>query len=261
MELHRRIANQLVKRHSKLSRFLPRGYHAYRTAGGWILLDVRESPMMLARVLRVYEPAKVRAVQAAMGPGKTFIDVGGNKGDFSLIAAKASGDNGRVVCVEPEPTNVEWIERSVKRNKYASVRVVAAALSDSEGEATLHLGAKSGWHTLVDDPNHRAGGGDVTVQTRTLDALLAELGIDRVDAIKIDVEGAEDRVLAGGQHTFGGSAPMTVFLDLHPPRVDPVALCRQLEAWGFELRDPEDPSRPLPGGPHMGLKEVVACKR
>ena len=99
------------------------------------------------------------------------------------------------------------------------------------------------------------------MQTRTLDAMLAERGIDHVDIIKIDVEGAEDRVLAGGTKTFSGKNPMTVLLDLHPPRIDPVAICRQLEAWGFTLCDPNDPSQPLPGGPNMGLKEVVAVRR
>ena len=259
MGIRGRVAYEILSRHKRLRPFLPRGYHAYPTSGGWILLDVRESPMMLARVMRAYERDKVQALRDAMAPGKVFVDVGGNKGDFSLIAAKATGDKARIVCVEPEPTNVEWIRKSVARNKYASIEVVPAALAESEGEATLHLGAKSGWHTLVDDPN-QVQTGDMTVQTRTLDALLAERGIDHVDVIKIDVEGAEDRVLAGGHKTFGGETPMTVLLDLHPPRVDPVAICQQLEAWGFELRDPTDPAKPLPGGPHMGLKEVVACR-
>jgi len=260
MGLRQRIAHEIVRRHKVLSKVLPRGYHAYPTAGGKILLDVRESPMMLARVLRVYEPAKILALQNAMAPGKTFVDVGGNKGDFSLIAAKSTGDSARILCVEPEPTNVNWIRRSVERNKYTSIEVVPAALAAADGEATLHLGVKSGWHTLVDDPN-QALSGDVTVQTRTLDGLLAERGIDHVDVIKIDVEGAEDLVLAGGTKTFSGDKPMVVLLDLHPPRVDPVAICKQLEAWGFELCDPENPSRPLPGGPTMDLKEVVACRR
>ncbi len=259
MGLRRRAAYELLRRYRMVRPVLPRSYHAYPADGGWIYLDLRESPMMLARALRIYEPAKVEALRAVMGPGKVFVDVGGNKGDFSLIAARAAGDSGRIVCIEPEPQNAAWIRRSVERNGYRSVEVVAAALADNDGEATLHLGEKSGWHTLVDDAAVKHVG-EVTVPTRTLDGLLAERGIDTVDVIKIDVEGAEDRVLAGGEQTFSGTNPMTVLLDLHPPRIDPVALCGALEDWGFALHDPADPSRFLPNGPNPHLKEVVAVR-
>lgn len=259
MGIRRRVAYELLRRYTRLRPILPRGHHAYPGPGGWINLDLRESPMMLARALWIYEPDKVRALNAAMGPGRVFVDVGGNKGDFSLIAAKASGDSGRVLCIEPGPDNVAWIRRSVARNRYQSVEVIEAALAETDGEATLHLGAKSGWHTLVDDPSV-APVGEVVVATRTLDGLLADRGIDGVDVLKIDVEGAEDRVMAGGEKTFSSGYPMTVLLDLHPPRVDAVALCRQLEGWGFSLRDPANPSSPLPGGPTENLKEVIAVR-
>lgn len=255
----RRVAYEVLRRYPRVRPVLPRSYHAYPGPGGWVYLDLRESPMMLARALWIYEPAKVLALQSLMGPGKVFVDVGGNKGDFSLIAARVSADVGRVLCVEAEPQNAAWIRRSVERNRYRSVEVVSVALSDRDGDATLHLGEKSGWHTLVDDPAATLVGA-VTVPTRTLDGLLEERGIEKVDVIKVDVEGAEDLVFAGGERTLSNTNPMTVLLDLHPPRIDAVALCRKLEGWGFDLRDPGRPSRPLPGGPSEGLREVIAVR-
>lgn len=253
-----RVAHGLVQRHMKLRPFLPRGYHAYPGEGGWINLDLRESPMMLARAVRMYERPKVRALQTVMQPGMTFVDVGGNKGDFSLIAAKVTGDNARIICVEPEPTNAQWIAKSVARNKYASIEVLTAALADTDGEETLFLGPKSGWHTLIEDPALIVG--ELTVAIRTLDGVLAERGIEQVDVIKIDVEGAEDRVLAGATKTFGGTNPMTVLLDIHPKRVDGLAICQQLLDWGFTFRDPSDISQPAPVAPNAATKEVVAIR-
>jgi FkbM family methyltransferase len=75
--------------------------------------------------------------------------VGGNKGDFALLAAKLAGENGKVVCIEPEPTNHGWIRRSIELNGYKNIHLSNLALSDRDGECTLYLGTKSGSHTLV----------------------------------------------------------------------------------------------------------------
>ncbi len=257
MSVRWRVAMALLRRHGRIRAVLPRGHHPYPAAGGWTYLDVRESPMMLARALRVYEPAKVRALQRIIKPGMTFVDVGGNKGDFALIAAKTTADRARVLCIEPEPDNVAWIRKSVARNRYTSVEVLDVALAERDGQDTLFLGPKSGWHTLVEDPTLVVG--TITVPTRTLDGVLAERGIDHVDVIKIDVEGAEDRVLAGGATTFSGTNPMTVLLDLHPKRVDTLAVCERLVAWGFTFRDLNDLSKPAPA-PNTTDKEVVAVR-
>jgi FkbM family methyltransferase len=170
-----------------------------------------------------------------------FVDVGGNKGDFSLIGARVMHDRGTVLCVEPEPGNVHWINRSVTRNRYTSVEVLPVALAATSGTATLHLGEKSGWHSLM-TTDGVAVTGEVEVPTARLDDVLGERGLERVDVIKIDVEGAENQVLDGATNAFSGSHPMTVLLDLHPGRgVDPVATCQRLVDWGFTLQEPVGP--------------------
>lgn len=260
MRVRGRVANTLVRRHRQLVPALPSGYHAYPGPGGWTYLDLRESPMMLARVLRVYEASKFRALRTVLRPRDVFVDVGANKGDFSLTAARLMRDTGTVLCVEPEPANVAWIERSVARNHYQSVEVLPVALADRSGTATLHLGEKSGWHSLV--KHHEvATTGELTVPTVTLDDVLAERGLARVDAIKIDVEGAENTVLDGASRTFEGTHRMTVLLDLHPRRgVDPIATCARLEQWGFSLCEPDDIHRPLAGPITPETRSVLAVR-
>jgi FkbM family methyltransferase len=236
----RRLAYAAVRRHARLRPVLPRGYHAYPTAGGWTYLDLRESPMMLARALRVYEPQKVDVLRSVLRPGNVFVDVGGNKGDFALLAARLMGGAGRVLCFEPEPDNVHWIERSAKRNQFA-IEVVPVALADKPGTATLHLGEKSGWHSLL-ATDGVAITGELEIVTERLDDALAERGIDQVDVIKIDVEGAENAVLDGATRALSGSHPMTVLLDIHPGRgIDPVAICTRLRDWGFTINEPVGP--------------------
>src|SRR6202011_1161688 len=84
-----RFAQRLLINHHEAIRWLiPDRYFAFPGPGGRIYLNVKESSMMLARAFGLYELRKVKAVQALLKSGDTFIDVGGNKGDFALLAAK-----------------------------------------------------------------------------------------------------------------------------------------------------------------------------
>jgi FkbM family methyltransferase len=232
-------------------------YRPYPFAGGLIYLDVDESPMMRRRAEGTYEPRKVAAVQRLLPPGGTFVDVGANKGDFALIAARTAGPEGQVIAIEPSPDNCEWIRRSVELNGYANVELQEVALSDSEGEAPLYLGEKSGWHSLV------AGEADqdsITVRTRTLDALLEELRCPPPDVLKVDVEGGELGVLRGASRTLAAGGEMWILLDVHPDRgVDPAAVAEELRSRGFALRRPEEPSEELTVvSPRT--RELFACR-
>jgi FkbM family methyltransferase len=257
MRVRERVVDSVLRHHGRLATLLPRGYHAYPGRGGWIFLDVRESPAMLARALWSYEVAKSDALAAAVRPGAVVLDIGGNKGDFSLLAAKVTGDSCQVLCFEPAPENAAWIERSLARNGYRCVEVIQVAVSDTDGDATLHLSEMSGWHSLVASDGGSVG--EIAVRTRRLDALLAERGISRVDVVKIDVEGAEESVLAGAASLLSEEHPMTVLLDLHPPVVDPVKIANDLRGYGFEIRRPERSDTALAVTPNT--RELIAIRR
>lgn len=71
---------------------------------------------MLSRALGLYEPEKTHELCSLLRPGMTFIDVGANKGDFTLLAAKCVGETGRVIAFEPAPENCKWIRESIAAN-------------------------------------------------------------------------------------------------------------------------------------------------
>lgn len=222
------LRQRLLRAHHRLP--LPRGYRAYRTPAGRIYLDVRESPMMLARVLRIYESEKHDLLRRSLRPGSTFVDAGANKGDFTLLAARMVGATGRVVAFEPEAQNCTWLRRSIELNGYSNIEVIEAALGEREGEAELHVSETSGWHTLAEQS-------DAATQTVTVTTLDAVLSGARADLIKIDVEGWELQVLQGAERTLGSVGSVTI--DLHPSHgVDPAEVARFLEARGLQTRSP-----------------------
>ena len=211
-------------------------YRIYEADGYRIWLNVSESRQMVKRAVGRYEPEKFAAIRSVLKPGACFLDIGGNKGDFALFAAALAGPGGKVICFEPHPENAEWIRKSVAENRFENLRVEELALSDHEGEATLNIGGKSGQHSLETRKHDR---GSVTVRTMGLDRYLEAEGIDRVDAIKIDVEGAEDLVVAGATETLTRDHPV-LFLDVHDigdTRLS--ALSNALQALGYQARELE----------------------
>lgn len=251
------VKRMLVKYHDKIRWLIPDRYFVYSVAGGKIYLNVKESSMMLERSFGLYEQEKIKAVQAFLKPGDSFVDVGGNKGDFALLAAKLVGESGNVVCIEPEPTNHGWIGRSIELNGYRNIRLCNLALADRDGECTLHLGTKSGFHTLLSGAPDRDQG-TITVKTRTLDNLLRELKVGAVNILKIDVEGAELQVLRGAAETIRANPDMILLLDVHGSLgVNPAEVFECLHTMGLtacQMRPPYN----VPATPHEGIYDVVA---
>lgn len=253
-----KLARRITRFHGRLRPFLPRGHRLYRVAGGRIYLDVRESPMMLARALRAYEPDKFDLIGRILSEDSNFLDVGANKGDFTLFAARLA-PKGRVLAFEPEAANCSWIRRSVAANGYRNVELFELALSDTDGEATLHLGRYSGWHSLV-GPEAQSQGGERQVITRRLDTVLRDAGLRDVDVVKIDVEGAELKVLDGARETLARNRRLVVLVDIHPTRgVTPDDVFRLLQEHGYEVRDIRRPLEALTS-PGEQSKEIVAAR-
>lgn len=247
----------LIKHHDSIRWLIPDRYFVFSVHGSKIHLNIKESQMMLQRALGLYEPAKTKAIQALVNPGDTFVDVGANKGDFALLAARIVGQNGKVVCIEPEPNNVSWIRRSVDLNGYKNVQLCNLALSDHDGEALLYLGKKSGFHTLLRGARD-SDQGSLKVKVRKLDNLLPELSVPSVNALKIDVEGAELKVLKGAAKIIAANPKIVLFLDIHPLLgVNPSDVFDYLESLGLavcQMREPYD----MPATAHKSIEDIVA---
>jgi FkbM family methyltransferase len=236
---------------------LPESYHPYPFPGGKIYLNIADSPAMVKRVLRLYEREKRIALSTVLEPAMTFIDVGANIGDFSLIAARLVGATGRVLAFEPDPANCRLIKMSVAANHYPNVEIHELALSDRDGQAILHLGDRHAWNSLIPGLRQREAG-ELVVNTRALDALLDERGNPPVHAMKIDVEGAELSVLRGAVNTLARNEGLVLFLDVHPHlgvQLDDVeSFLRHL---GFRFYSMSDPGSELPGIPQARRDVLV----
>jgi FkbM family methyltransferase len=158
-----------------------------------------------------FEPNEFAFLDKVLKPGMVFVDVGANDGYYTLFAARRTGPGGRVLAVEPSSRERGNLERNVARNALTNVTVLPVALGAESGKADLRLaqGKHSGHNTLGNFANDGVLAESVeTVEVVTLDRVGSDLGLDRLDIIKIDVEGAEASVIAGGREILKALRPL-----------------------------------------------------
>jgi FkbM family methyltransferase len=175
-----------------------------------------------------------------------FLDVGAHVGMVSLsVASRCRSRDVEVHSFEPHPVNAAALRRNAELNPGLRVTVNAVAVGDREGTVTLDpspLPGESGWHGLAvgDRATGPADGADLRpeVPVVSLDGYIGERGIERVDVLKVDVEGWEPAVLAGAQQALARGAIRSVVAEANRERLEgygfePDAIERELERHGL----------------------------
>jgi FkbM family methyltransferase len=131
------------------------------------------------------------------------VDAGAFVGMFAAKAAKAVGRKGKVIAIEPEKENLEFLKRNIEENRLENIVVIGKGLWYEKGKKRLYLGYSSSASLVY--PASRW----MEVEVDTLDNLISELNLN-VDFIKMDVEGAELEVLKGAEKVLGGNLNIVI---------------------------------------------------
>jgi FkbM family methyltransferase len=152
-----------------------------------------------------YDLEELEFLQAHTPAGGVFVDVGANVGIYALVLARQVGASGRVIAVEPHPVNHARLAFNLATAGTSQVTLVAAAAGPSDGELMIETNSDNfgACHIVSGEP----AGNALRVPSLRLQRILDEALVGHVDAMKIDVEGYEDRVLTG----FFGQAPPSLW--------------------------------------------------
>src|SRR3989338_4168931 len=147
-------------------------------------------------------------------PGMRVVDVGANIGYYLLLFEKYIGSEGEVICIEPSVENLPELKKNIEINRFVNVKLFDVAIGMDDGTTGLRVGINSG----VVEKNQ----GSYQVALRKLDSLVT----DKVDFLKIDVEGYEGQALKGAQEIIIRDTPL-LLLEMHPG-INPA--CKYIEA-------------------------------
>ncbi len=162
-----------------------------------------------------YEPLTTMMIEELLSDGSVFVDVGAHVGLFTVPACKWVGDGGKVVAFEPHPDNYAMLMRNVETNgMQACVSVEHAAVSNNNQPIKLYPSAfNTGDHQVYPT----AGRKGIDIACVSLDSYFAKG--ERVDLIKMDVQGAEGAAFEGMKRVLMDNEGIVVIWELSPSQL------------------------------------------
>jgi FkbM family methyltransferase len=154
----------------------------------------------------IWDADQLKTLAKLVRRGTTVIDVGANVGFYTRRFAEWVRPGGEVIAIEPEEVNFSTLKRVIARRGLVNVLGIQAAASESAGSLYLQ---KNPFHPA----DHRIAAAGVKVSAMTIDDVLRERGWPKVSLMKIDVQGAEERVLRGAMGTLRELRP-AVFMEV-----------------------------------------------
>lgn len=210
-----------------------------------------------------HEVETAQLLRQLVKPGMIALDVGAHVGYYTRLLARLTGAGGRVIAFEPHPRTQQVLRHNTRA--LGSVTALQVAVAEAAGSAELYdyllMSASGSLHydeSLAQLQRARMDAGDIAprgqtsfemqrfqVETVTIDGCLRELGIERVDLVKMDIEGAEPGALRGMRDTIAASPGMALVMEYNPSA---------LKAFG------QDPAAALDEALGMGFSRVAAIE-
>ena len=198
------------------------------------------------------EPETIRWLRERLRDDDVLYDVGANIGLYSLFAAKLRPAC-RVFAFEPESHNFSSLCRNVLLNRLENVTPCAFPLSDREGFELLHVyGLEPGaaLHSLGSPSPLRDEAATIRegVLTTTLDVLVARAALPPPSLLKLDVDGIEEKILAGAGATLGSARLRSILVEATEPGAEGSSWAeRMLAPFGYRLVERSDWSTEIQG--------------
>jgi FkbM family methyltransferase len=146
--------------------------------------------------------------------GDIVVDIGAHIGRYTITSSKQVGDGGKVVAIEADPNNFQLLKRNIALNSLTNVLPLNYAVFSKRTRMKLYEQSASAKYNSVMLTRAAQSKNYVEVDADTLDSILERNGVNQVNWIKIDVEGAEFEVLKGSTKTLSHDN-VALFIEIH----------------------------------------------
>lgn len=175
-----------------------------------------------------YEYHVTKSIINFLKPNMTFVDIGANIGYFSLLAAKITGTSGKVFSFEPSQFNCRLLYKNATLNNFDNIEIFPVAVADKKQLVFYNENMGNGMISFGDTA--QLNNATTLLRTVTLDNILAE--VNKIDAIKLDIEGAEYLALRGAENLLKKHRPI-IFSEVSPEALKNVSQVTTLEYLNF----------------------------
>jgi FkbM family methyltransferase len=161
-----------------------------------------------------FETHELNFVIQSLKPGDVFLDIGANAGLYSVLAAQKVGASGHVYSFEPGRDELNLLSHNIQKNELKNVTIVNKAVSNERASVDFAISHDGAMNSLK-KTNHSMQKIKEwqVVETITLDEFIRENQINKVDFIKIDVEGAEGLVFEGAKQLLNSNTHLTILFE------------------------------------------------
>lgn len=165
----------------------------------------------------------------------TILDIGAHCGYFSIFAAKNTAPDAVIIAIEPDTQNYSLLQENIEDCKIQNISTVQAAVSNTDSETYLYK-SKSVNHSLIENyALNNTQSQKIKVESISPETLINQLGLNKIDFLKLDCEGSEyaileSKLLLSITHTISME-----FHDLKDPNRTGETIVNQLKKSGFEI--------------------------
>lgn len=159
-----------------------------------------------------FEPATVKVLKRLLKSGDTVLDIGANVGYIALEMAKHIEASGKVFAFEPDAKNFALLKRNLDLNPDCNIEPIALAVSDTNAPLRLYksiIDFNDSAHSTLPSEKHSANN-FTEIPATTIDDFVQSRGVQKLNAIKIDIEGAEMNAFKGMRQTLSRFRPMVI---------------------------------------------------
>jgi len=217
-------------------------------------------------MFQIHEPLTTKLLSRELKKGMTCLDVGGNIGYYTMLESKIVGDNGKVIAIEPSPPNFKYLKKNLDMQESSNVKAYNFAAGDKDGEVNFLVYKESnGSFTIPDGEKTDLPGDIIRVPSKQLDSFLDEISIDKVDFVRMDVEGYESHIIKGMKKTIEKFKPMFQ-IEVHSSLLGKKGteeFLREFQSAGYEAKYyvPRDIDLPIIGSmrdiKHFSIDELL----
>lgn len=191
------------------------------------------------RTNKVFEKFETELVKKEIKNGDIVLDIGANIGYFSLIFSQIVGASGRVIAFEPDPNNFALLRKNVEINNLKNLTLIQKAVSNVSKPISFYLcDYNHAQHRIY--PSSRCNE-TITVESTTIDEYISGKEFyNKINFVKMDVEGAEYDVLEGMEKTLKSNPTLKILCEFSPKQIrehglKPEDILKQLLRYGFKI--------------------------